>query len=257
MKISDKTSNRRTFIKTSAMAGGGLVLSFNWLTSCKRDHEKSDILELPENWIDFNAYLKIGDNGVVTIYSPNPEFGQNIKTAMPMIVAEELDVDWKKVIVEQAPYNQDKYPGGAFGQFTGGSRGIMMKWKPLRTAGATAKQMLKAAAAQTWNVSIDEISTSLGTLHHKKSGQKSDYGAMATLAATLPVPETVTYKKPENYKIIGHSKKNVEAKNIVTGKPMFGIDYQVEGMKYAMPVFPPAFGLGFESISNLEEIKSM
>ncbi|MBT8232667.1 MAG: molybdopterin-dependent oxidoreductase, partial [Bacteroidia bacterium] len=163
----------------------------------------------------------------------------------------------KKVIVEQAPYNQDKYPGGAFGQFTGGSRGIMMKWKPLRTAGATAKQMLKAAAAQTWNVSIDEISTSLGTLHHKKSGQKSDYGAMATLAATLPVPETVTYKKPENYKIIGHSKKNVEAKNIVTGKPMFGIDYQVEGMKYAMPVFPPAFGLGFESISNLEEIKSM
>jgi len=249
--------SRRTFIKSSALAGGGMMLSFSWLASCKTDSADRVPLELPDNWYEFNSYLKIGNNGVVTIFSPNPEFGQNVQTSMPMIVAEELDVDWDRVIVEQAPYSQEKYPGGAFGQFSGGSRGIMMKWKPLRTAGATAKQMLKTAAANEWQVPVDEVSTSSGMLYHKNTDRKMGYGEVATLASQLPIPEEVEFKKYEDYKIIGHSKKNVEAQNIVSGKTKFGIDYQTDGMRYAVPVFPPAFGLTLDKISNLDELKSM
>ena len=257
MEKAKTTLNRRSFMKSSAITGGGMILSFSWLASCKSDTETATTLQMPEEWFDFNSYLKIGDNGVVTIYSPNPEFGQNVKTAMPMIVAEELDVDWDKVIVEQAEYNQDKYPGGAFGQFTGGSRGIMSKWKPLRTAGATAKQMLKQAAAELWQVPVEEITTASGVLFHDLTDKKVSYGELATSAAKQQVPEEVTFKSPKDYKIIGHSKKNVEVPNVVTGKPLFGIDYHTEGMLYAMPVFPPAFGLTLDKVSNMEEIKGM
>jgi len=257
MDKSSNNINRRRFIKSSSLASGGLILGFSMFSACKTESQEVYKIELPEQWYDFNAYLKIGDNGVVTILSPNPEFGQNVMTSMPMIVAEELDVDWKNVIVEQAAYNQDKYPGGAFGQFTGGSRGIMMKWKPLRTAGATAKQMLKAAAAQKWAVPIEEIRTELGMLYHDKTNQKATYGEMASDAALLPVPEKIEFTKPQDYSIIGQSKKNVETQNIVTGKTQFGIDYHTDGMLYAMPVFPPAFGLTLDNISNAADIKAM
>ena len=257
MEKSSAKYNRRSFIKSSALAGGGLLISFNWLTSCQADVDKLEELELPDHWFDFNSYLKIGNNGVVTIFSPNPEFGQNVMTSMPMIVAEELDVDWKQVIVEQAPYSQEKFPGGSFGQFSGGSRGIMSKWAPLRKAGATAKLMLKEAAAKEWQVPADEITTSLGQLSHKKSDKQASYGALASIAATLSIPEEVNFKKPEEYKIIGHSKKNVESKKIVTGDIKFGIDYHSENMLFAMPVFPPAFGMTLDKITNQEKIKSM
>jgi len=257
MKDSSINNSRRNFIKSSTLAGGGLLLSFSWFASCKSDMEELQNMELPEHWYDFNSYLKIGNNGVVTIFSPNPEFGQNVMTSMPMIVADELDVAWGNVIVEQAPYNKDKYPGGAFGQFTGGSRGIMSKWKPLRTAGATAKQLLKEAAAQQWQVPVDEIKTKLGVLYHEASNNQSTYGELANVASTLPVPENIILKKVNEFGIIGQSKKNVEAKNIVTGKTHFGIDYHTEGMLYAMPVFPTAFGMTLDKISNAKEIKAM
>jgi isoquinoline 1-oxidoreductase beta subunit len=249
--------NRRGFIKSSALTGGGMLLSFSWLASCQPDSDQIAELELPEEWFEFNSYLKIGDNGIVTIYSPNPEFGQNVKTAMPMILAEELDIDWNSVIVEQAAYNQDKYPGGALGQFTGGSRGIMMKWEPLRQAGATAKQMLKQAAAQAWDVPENEITTNAGMLHHEASGKRAGYGEMASLASTLEVPEDVVLKDVETFNIIGQSKKNVESSKIVVGESQFGIDYQMEGMLFAMPVFPPAFGLTLDNIANADDIKEM
>ncbi len=257
MKNSHNTLDRRSFIKSSTLAGGGMLLSFSWLASCKSDVEELHKLELPDHWYDFNSYLKIGNNGVVTIFSPNPEFGQNVMTSMPMIVADELDVAWENVIVEQAPYNTDKFPGGAFGQFSGGSRGIMTKWKTLRTAGAKAKQMLKEAAAQQWTVPAEEIKTERGVLSHEASNRQATYGEMATVASTLPVPENVNLKQVHEYSIIGHSKKNVEGNNIVTGQTQFGIDYHTEGMLYAMPVFPSAFGMTFDSISNSEEIKAM
>lgn len=247
--------NRRSFLKTTALAGGGMMISFNWLASCVSPKEET--LSMPEEWFAFNSYLKIGDNGVVTIFSPNPEFGQNVMTSMPMILAEELDVDWKQVIVEQAPYSPEQFPGAPFGQFTGGSRGIMTKWQPLRMAGATAKQMLKEAAAQTWQVPVAEITTAAGVLQHQASNKSAGYGEMAAKAATLTVPEEVQLTEPQDYKIIGHSKANVKGTDIVTGKPLFGLDYKVEGMRIAMVVLPPAFGLTFKAISNREETLSL
>ena len=130
------------------MASGGLVLGFSFLNSCKPEQAKEmAVREMPKEWFEMNSYLKIGDNGLVTVYTPNPEFGQNIRTSMPMLVAEELDVDWNNVLVEQAPYHEEKY---GF-QFTGGSRGISARWQPLRMAGATAKHMLKEAGARCRN----------------------------------------------------------------------------------------------------------
>ncbi|MEL7530833.1 MAG: molybdopterin cofactor-binding domain-containing protein [Bacteroidota bacterium] len=255
MAIIKTSYNRRSFLKVSALAGGGMMISFNWLASCMP--AKEEALAMPKEWFDFNSYLKIGDNGVVTIFSPNPEFGQNVMTSMPMIVAEELDLDWKNVIVEQAPYSPEMFPGAPFGQFTGGSRGIMSKWKPLRMAGASAKYMLKEAAAQAWQVSAEEISTRAGILSHQAIGKSAGYGEMAAAAAKISVPEEVPLKEPKDFKLIGHSKLNVEAKKIVTGKPLFGVDTQTEGMLIAMIEHPPAFGMSLQSIDNASEIKAM
>jgi isoquinoline 1-oxidoreductase beta subunit len=238
------TINRRSFLKVSAVAGGGLMLSFSWLTGCKPSSSDEEI-ELPETWFEMNSYIKIGENGIVTLMSPNPEFGSNVKTSMPMILADELDVDWKNVIVQQADFFPERFDR----QFTGGSQGIRQGWKPLRTAGATARQMLINAAAKQWNVPTEEISTEGGTLHHKSSGKKAGYGEMALLAAGLPIPAEVTTKDIGDFKIIGTSRKNVEGKNIVTGKPLFGIDYKEDGMVIAMIIHPP-FGMKVKSVDD-------
>lgn len=236
------TLNRRSFLKASLLAGGGMVLSFSWMISCKPSGRKG--LEIPDEWFELNGYIKIGSNGVVTLYSPNPEFGQNVKTSMPMILAEELDVDWENVIVEQADFLPDRFKG----QFTGGSQAIRRNWEPLRTAGATARQMLILAVAQQWDVPAQEITTESGTLLHKPSGKKATYGEMASAAAQIPVPEEVKLKEVADFKIIGTSKKNVDIKHIVTGKGLYGMDYKVEGMLIAMIVHPPAFGMQFKSM---------
>lgn len=233
---------RRMFIQSSTLAGGGLVLGFNWLASCKREPEVVG-LQMPGEWYEMNAYLKIGDNGVVTIMSPNPEIGQNVKTSMPMIVAEELDVDWGNVIVEQAPLKTEAFTW----QVAGGSRSIANGWEPLRMAGATARQMLKEAAAKAWQVPVGEITASAGVLGHEASGKTAGYGEMASAAAKIPVPEEVTLKEPKEYKIIGTSRKNVDGKKIVTGQPLYGLDYHQEGMLIAMPVHAPAFGMKLKS----------
>ncbi len=236
--------DRRSFLKVSALAGGGMMLSFSWLAGCKPTPEEE--LGLPKEWFELNNYIKIGENGAVTLYSPNPEFGSNVKTSMPMILAEELDTDWKNVFVEQADFYPERYDR----QFTGGSQGIRQGWKPMRTAGATARAMLVAAAAQSWNVPASEITTSAGILEHKSSGKKAHYGEMASLAATLEVPEEVQLKNVNDFKIIGNSKRNVDGENIVTGKPLFALDHKVEGMKYAAIVHPPAFGMKVKSFDK-------
>uniref|UniRef100_UPI0040481A60 molybdopterin cofactor-binding domain-containing protein n=1 Tax=Algoriphagus sp. TaxID=1872435 RepID=UPI0040481A60 len=241
MAISTTKLDRRSFLKVSALAGGGLVLSFSWLAGCKPTPEQA--LTLPKEWFELNSYIKIGENGVVTLYSANPEFGSNIKTSMPMILAEELDVDWKMVLVEQADFWPERFQR----QFTGGSQGIRQGWTPLRTAGATAKQLLINAAAQTWMVPASEITAKAGQLEHKASGKKGGYGEFASLAATLPVPEEVTLKDSKDFTLIGTSKKNVDLEKIISGAPLFGIDHQAEGMKYAAIVHPPAFGMKLAS----------
>ena len=244
---------RRAFIKNTSLASGGLVLGFSMLNSCKpKDAEKMVAREMPEEWFEINAYLRIGDNGLVTIMSPNPEFGQGVITSMPMIVADELDVDWQDVLVEQANFDQEDYGW----QFTGGSQGIRRRWEGLRMAGATAKQMLIAAAAETWQVPASEITVSGGMLSHAASDKSAGYGEMASVAAKLEVPEEVTLKEVKDFTIIGTSKKSVENRKIVTGKPLFGLDYQFDDALVAMVVHPPAFGLQLKSFDG-SQIKSM
>ena len=221
------------------------MISFTWLNSFSKNKEIFEISnELPE----LNGFLKIAENGIVTILSPNPEGGQNVKTAMPMIVAEELDVDWKNVIVEQAPLNTRLYTR----QFIGGSQAIRTSWKTLRTAGATARQMLCEAAALAWAVPAEEITTDKGTLHHKKSGKSAGYGAMSSAAAKITLPKEAKLKDKKDFKIIGTSQKNVEIEKIISGKPLFGIDIQREGMLIAMIVHPPAFGLKLISVDDAD-----
>ena len=247
MTIVKTKLNRRSFIRSSALAGGGLLLTFSWLApACTTDSPKE--LTMPDNWYELNGFLKIGNNGAVTIMSPNPEIGQNVKTSMPMIVADELDVDWKFVLVEQAPLNTDIFTR----QLAGGSQSIRQGWNGLRMAGATARRMLREAAAHEWKVPVDEITTEAGVLYHKGSGKEAGYGEMASAAAELTVPEEVELKDIKDFTIIGTSRKNVDGQKIVTGKPLFGLDYKTEGMLIAMIEHPPAFGMKLKSFDATE-----
>jgi isoquinoline 1-oxidoreductase beta subunit len=246
--------SRRNFLKVSAATSGGLLLGFGWLTSCESKPAAAIAAgpEMPESWVPVNAFLQIGDNGVVTIYSPNPEIGQNVKTSMPMIIAEELDVDWNNVIVEQAGLDTEKYTR----QLAGGSQSIRHGWKSLRTAGATARHLLMAAAATELAVPVEELRTENGIIYHDPSDRQLGYGDVAAAAATLEVPEEVPLKDPADFKIIGQGKKNVDARKIVTGEPLFGLDIQREGMLIAGIVHPPAFGMKLKSV-NADAVKAM
>lgn len=241
---------RRSFLKVSVLAGGGMMLNFSWLSAFGETTPESG--ELNEDWSELNSYIKIAGNGKVTLMAPNPEFGSNVKTSLPMMLAEELDVDWNDVIVEQA----DFYPTRFQRQFTGGSMAMGTAWKPLRTTGATARKMLVMAAAGQWNVPESEITTEAGFLYHKNSGKKAGYGEMASLAAKIPIPKDVPLKNIKDFKIIRTSRRNVDGKNIVTGKPLFTLDYKQSGMLIAMIVFPPAFGKNIKSV-DVEAVKKM
>ncbi|HCM77954.1 MAG TPA: isoquinoline 1-oxidoreductase [Cytophagales bacterium] len=243
MSIIKTTYNRRSFLKASIAGGGGLMLSFSWLAACSPlDSTK----ELPSAWFDLNAYLSIADNGDVTIMSPNPEVGQNVKTSMPMIIAEELDVNWADVTVKQAPLNSVSFTR----QVAGGSQSIRQGWQSLRMAGATAREMLKSAAAQKWNVNASDCTTENGYVIH--GSNKLGYGEVATLAASMEVPAEVKLKDPSTYKIIGTDKGNVDIEGIITGKPLFGVDVKKENMQYAVVLRPPAFGLKLKSFDDKE-----
>lgn len=219
------------------------MLSFSWLASCSPVDGTS---EVPSAWFDLNAYLTIADNGEVTIMSPNPEVGQNVKTSMPMIIAEELEVSWDDVIVKQAPLNTESFTR----QVAGGSQSIRQGWQSLRMAGATAREMLKSAAAKRWNVDASSLKTENGYVVN--GSDKLSYGELASEAATMEVPAEVQLKDPSAYKIIGTDKGNVDIEGIVSGKPLFGLDTRKEGMQYAVVLRPPAFGLALKSYDDAE-----
>ena len=250
MTLVKTTYNRRSFMKTSAAAGGGMVLGFSWLASCKPTPE--EIISMPKEWFDINAFLKIGENGAVTIMSPNPEIGQNVKTSMPMIIAEELDVKWDHVVVEQAGLDTKKFKR----QLAGGSQSIRHGWESLRMAGATARRMLLEAAAKQWNVPVEELSTEEGVIYHKASKQQMGYGDIAAAAGGMTIPEEIELKDPKDFKIIGTDRRNVDGKKIATGQPLFGLDYKQDGMLIAMIEHPPAFGMKLKSL-NADAAKSM
>jgi isoquinoline 1-oxidoreductase beta subunit len=243
------TYDRRSFLKASVLSGGGLLLTVSWLSSFK-SADKTQALNLPEQWTTLNGYIHITPDNKVKLICPNPEFGQNVMTSLPMMLAEELDVDWKNVTVEMGPHDPAKL--GA--QFTGGSNSVRMYWKPLRQAGAAARQMLKEAAAQTWNVPASEVSTKAGVLSHA-SGKSAKYGDMASKAATVPVPKDLPMKAPKDFTIVRKPTKNVEGSKIVSGKPLFGLDYHVDGMLIAMIQHPPAFGMKLKSFDAVQALK--
>lgn len=236
--------SRRAFLRSSALTGGGLLISFSWIPALAAGAAGSP--DEGPSTTQLNGYLKITSDGLITIISPNPEAGQNVKTSMPMIVAEELDVDWNKIVVEQAGLNTKYFSR----QFIGGSQAIRQTWKVLRMAGASARHLLRLAAAQAWNVPLEEISTEAGVLLHQPSGQSAHYGSMAAAASKLEIPANVKLKNNKDFKLIGHSRKNVDGLKIVTGQPLFGSDIQRKGMLIGMIVHPPAFGMKLKSIDD-------
>ncbi|MDP5140013.1 MAG: molybdopterin-dependent oxidoreductase, partial [Spirosomaceae bacterium] len=242
--------NRRSFLKVTAASTGGMLIGFSWLNGVNAA-TPADV-EIPEEWFEINGYIKLGNNGMVTIYSPNPEIGQNVRTSMPMIVAEELDIPWKNVMVEQAPLNTGIYQN----QFAGGSLSIRLSWNALRMAGATARAMLMQAAANEWNIPVENLTASNGIVTDKSGNKKATYGDLASKAAIIEVPKEVELKDISDFKLIGTSQKNVDGQKIVTGTPMYGIDIQREGMKLAMIEHPPAFGMKAKSF-NEAEIKAL
>lgn len=246
-----KTSlNRRSFLKSSALAGGGLMISFSFLSGFRME-DKIALADLPEEFFELTGYIKITPDNVIKIFNPNPEFGQNVMTSLPMIVSEELDADWQKVVVEMGPHDNVKLGP----QFTGGSNSVRMYWKPLREAGAAARHMLIEAAAQTWGVPVEEVTTKAGMLYHKKSGKSATYGSVASKAAAIPVPKGVKLKEVKDFETVRSSKKNVEGLKIVSGKPLFGMDYTQDGMLIAMIEHPPAFGMKLKSFDASESLK--
>lgn len=236
-------TNRRDFIKLTSITGGGLLLGFSWFSAEAENPTIINETNFDAN-LTFNSYLSIAADGTITIYSPNPELGQNIMTSFPMIVAEELDADWTKVKAVQAPLDTKKYDR----QLTGGSGAIPHSWKRLRTAGATARYLLIAAAAKRWNVDASECTTSNSMVIHAKSGKQFGYGELATEASQMTMPADVPFKNRKDFKIIGKPLKNVENKKIITGKPLFGLDFYREGMVMAMILRPPAFGAKIKSV---------
>ena len=253
MNTNKKNYTRRSFLKSSLLSGGGLMLSVSWLSNANAATGKLEALNLngpEERWVQLNGYIQITADNEIKLICPNPEFGQNVMTSLPMMVAEELDADWKAVVVEMGPHDNTKLGP----QFTGGSNSVRMYWKPLREAGAAVRQMLCEAAARTWNVPVAEVTTKAGVLYHA-SGKSAKYGEMASKAATFPVPKGVKLKAPNDFTIIRKPAKNVEGKKIVTGQPLFGLDYRVEGMLIAMIQHPPAFGMKLKSFDASQALK--
>lgn len=243
-------NSRRAFLKSSFLAGGGLMISFSGLAEFSLEN-KINPADLPAEWHELTGYIKITSDNIIKIFNPNPEFGQNVMTSLPMIVAEELDVDWKKVQVEMGPHDNVKLGP----QFTGGSNSVRMYWKPLRDAGAAARSMLLTAAAQTWNVPVEELTTKAGMIYHAKTGKSGTYGEFASKAAGIPIPKDVKLKDVKNFSVVRNSQKNVEGQKIVTGKPLFGLDYTQEGTLIAMIHHPPAFGMKVKSFDATETLK--
>ncbi len=243
--LEPKPISRRSFLRVTALAGGGMMLSL-YLDPIARAQGPAAAPLSP------NAFVKISPDGVVTIMAKNPEIGQGVKTMLPMLIAEELDVDWKQVRIEQADVDQSKY--GV--QFAGGSRATPLNWDVLRQVGGAARQLLVTAAAQNWKVTPAACTTSSGCVYYQN--QSAKYGELAAAASQLTPPDlkSVKLKDPLDYKIIGQPLPGVDNHAIVTGQPLYGIDFQVPGMLWAVFEQCPVYG-GRVVSANTDAIKTL
>jgi isoquinoline 1-oxidoreductase beta subunit len=250
MEQSQNNYSRRSFLKVSSLTGGGMMIGFSWLANLVPNEALASAVT-PKEWAELTGFIKITPDNLVTIFNPNPEFGTNVMTSLPMMVNEELQADWSKVIVEMGDYDTPRFKS----QFTGGSRGMAQAWKPLRTAGATARMMLMQAAANEWNVPVAELTVANGIISHKASSKSANFGALATAASKLTAPTKVELKKTSEFSLLGTAQKNKVGKNIVAGDSLFTMDYKHEGMLIAMVIHPPAFGMTLKSFDATEAKK--
>ena len=225
--------NRREFLKTGAATGATLVIGL-YLPAF---HPRGSHAPVARELFKPNAWIEIRPDGAVTIWTGRSEMGQGVRTAMPMIVAEELEADWTRVRVAQA----DADP--AYGdQFTVGSRSVRSGFEPLRKAGAAAREMLIGAAALTWNVPRDACRARNGTVEHVPTGRRLGYGELAARAATLPVPSDPPLKPTSEFRILGKRMPRLDTPDKVSGAAVFGLDVRVPGMVYAAVARCPVFG---------------
>jgi isoquinoline 1-oxidoreductase beta subunit len=239
--------SRRQFLQVSAVAGGGMLLGayFEPLRGAVAGEPAADLA--------LNAFIRITPDGLVTIVAKNPEIGQGVKTMLPMLIAEELDVAWTSVRIEQAPLDTTSFAN----QWAGGSTATPINWLAMRQVGAAARAMLVTAAAQAWNAPEAECTTAAGVVHHRPSGRRLAYGELVTRAARLPAPdlETVRLKESSAFTIIGTRVAGVDNPAIVRGTPLYGIDVTVPGMLHAVFEKCPVFG-GTVASANLDEIRA-
>ncbi len=239
--------DRRSFIRVSALAGGGMLVGT--LVRAGDAAAAAESLGLTAETFTPNAFVSISSTGAVSIIAPNSEMGQGIKTSLPMIVAEELDVPWEQVTVVQGDLN------AAYGrQISVGSMSTPTNFLPMRHAGATARAMLVEAAAAMWGVPSAECTTEKGAVVHATSKRRATYGELAAKAATLTAPARVPLKNPKDFRLLGTRVPGVDNRKIVTGAPLFGIDVRLPGMLYATYIKCPTFG-GTVVSANLDEVR--
>lgn len=244
---------RRHFLKLTGLAGGGLALAFALGGRPSASAAESSKESSADDFAP-NGYIRIGSDGQITIAAKNPEVGQGVKTTLPMIIAEELDVAWESVTVVQSEIDRERYGR----QAAGGSQSTPSSWNLLREAGGVARAMLVAAAAKDWGTTAEECETSEGFVINKSNGKRLSYAELASSAAELPVPDvkSITLKKKSEYKILGTFVSGVDNNAIVTGKPLFGYDQSLPGMLYAVYIKCPVFGEKAVS-ANLDEVKKL
>jgi len=235
--------SRREFLIAGAAAGGGLLLGW------RIDARPLSPVFAP------NAFIRIGTDGRVTMIMGQVEMGQGMYTAMPMLLAEELEVGLDQVRLEHAPPDDKLYANPIFHfQATGGSTSVKGLYEPMRRAGATARTMLMAAAAKRWNVDPASCRAERGAVIHTPSHRRLSYGALAAAAAALPIPDNVVLKRPEDFKLIGTPAKRLDTPDKVNGRAQFGIDVRLPGMKIATVAASPALG---GTVAGLDEAKAM
>jgi isoquinoline 1-oxidoreductase subunit beta len=237
--------SRRRFLRVGAAASGGLMLSLN-LPFANGKAESRDA----DNFVP-NAFIRINGDGQIILTMPYVEMGQATYTSIPMLIAEELEVDLKQVRLEHAPPNEKLYANPLLGvQATGNSNAIRGAWQPLRQAGAVARTMLVAAAAKRWNVDPASCRAQSGEVLHAATGRRIKYGELATDAARMPVPESVVLKQPKDFKLIGTSAKRLDTPAKVNGTAVYGIDVRPPGVKFATLAQSPVFGGRVKSVDD-------